>query len=83
MKESRITVRLPIELRRRVKAAARTEGKRESDVTREAVEQHVPNVSNGPTALERLRRAGFIGCIHDTPADLSTNRKYFNGFGDD
>lgn len=28
-----------------------------------------------------LARLGLIGCIVDTPADLSTNKKYMQGYG--
>jgi hypothetical protein len=28
-----------------------------------------------------LSRHGLIGCIHGTPSDLSTNKKYMTGYG--
>jgi hypothetical protein len=33
------------------------------------------------TSFEILSRQGLIGCIEGTPADLSTNRKYMQGYG--
>jgi hypothetical protein len=33
------------------------------------------------TAYETLSRLGLIGCIEGTPADLSTNKAHFEGFG--
>ena len=43
--------------------------------------------ANGVDAVNRqslfdvFDEAGLIGCIHDGPADLSTNPKYIEGFG--
>ncbi|MFO0898509.1 MAG: hypothetical protein U0836_13895 [Pirellulales bacterium] len=37
--------------------------------------------ANGETFFEAASRLGFIGCIDDGPADLSTNPKYMEGFG--
>jgi hypothetical protein len=33
------------------------------------------------TPYEILSRHGLIGCIEGTPADLSTNKKYMQGYG--
>jgi hypothetical protein len=33
------------------------------------------------TPYEILKRNGLIGCIEGTPADLSTNKKYMEGYG--
>jgi hypothetical protein len=33
------------------------------------------------TPYEVLSRLGLIGCIADTPADLSTNKQYMQGYG--
>ena len=33
------------------------------------------------TAYEILQRQGLIGCIDGTPPDLSTNKKYMQGYG--
>ncbi|MFW6114314.1 MAG: hypothetical protein ACOC7K_01085 [bacterium] len=40
-------------------------------------------VPSGGSALEGFRKRGFLGSIKDAPADLSTNRKYMEGFGRD
>jgi predicted DNA-binding protein len=42
MKDSRVTVRLSLDTRRGLQAAARGIGKRESDLIRDAVERHLP-----------------------------------------
>jgi predicted DNA-binding protein len=81
MKESRITVRLPAELRRRLKAAANRSGARESDIVRGAVERQFAAEDEEITAYDRAKRAGLIGAIAGTARDLSTNPKHFDGFG--
>lgn len=35
------------------------------------------------TALEAFERLGLVGCISDGPADLATNPKHMEGFGQD
>jgi metal-responsive CopG/Arc/MetJ family transcriptional regulator len=80
-KEYRVSVRFTAELRRRLEAAAKREGKRESEVVREAVEGHLARQQGEPTTYELLKRAGLIGIVKKAPADLSTNPRYFEGFG--
>ena len=81
MKDYRITVRVSADLRRRLRAAARRSGTRESDVVRGAVERQLAAEEGGLTAYERAKRAGLIGTVRGAARDLSTNRKYFDGFG--
>ena len=45
--------------------------------------QRAPASSAGvPTLHDALAAAGLLGCIEDGPADLSTNPKYMEGFGE-
>jgi predicted DNA-binding protein len=81
MKDYRITVRLPAELRRRLKDAALRSGTRESDIVRKAIERHFAAEEEGITAYERAKKAGLIGAIRSANRDLSTNPKHFDGFG--
>jgi len=81
MKDHRITVRFSPEVRRRLKASARRSGRRESDLVRSAVEEHLAAEESLLTAFERAEKAGLIGAVKGTPRDLSTNPKYFDGFG--
>ncbi len=80
MADSRISVRLSPELRGRLKTAARRSGMRESDLVREAVVLRLTS-QDVETAADRLERAGLIGAVHGAPADLSTNKSHFDGFG--
>jgi predicted DNA-binding protein len=81
MKGDRITVRLPAELRRRLKEAARHARTRESDLVRSAVERQLAVEDDAVTAYERAKRSGLIGAIRGASPDLSTNPKHFDGFG--
>jgi Arc/MetJ-type ribon-helix-helix transcriptional regulator len=81
MKDQRITVRFSPETRRRLKAAARRGGKRESDLVRSAVELHLAAEAGSLTAYEHAKKAGLIGAAQGTIRDLSTNPKHFDGFG--
>lgn len=81
MNSDRITVRLPPELRRKVKEAAHRLGIRESDLVRSAVELHLAAENNAGTAYERAKRASLIGVVRGASRDLSTNPKHFDGFG--
>jgi predicted transcriptional regulator len=81
MKDSRITVRLPATLRRRLKQAARSSGTRESDLVRVSVEQRLAGEDDEITAYERFKKAGLIGVVRRASKDLSTNSKHFDGFG--
>ena len=82
MKDHRITVRFSPELRRRLKASARRTGTRESDLVRGAVELQLAAEEGSITAYELAKKAGLIGAVKGTARDLSTNPKYFDGFGD-
>jgi predicted DNA-binding protein len=81
MKDHRITVRFPLDLRRRLKAAARRSGTRESDLVRGAVELQLAAEEKSLTAYETAKKAGLIGAVKGRLRDLSTNQKYFDGFG--
>ncbi|MGA2145348.1 MAG: hypothetical protein ABSH49_10335 [Bryobacteraceae bacterium] len=81
MKDHRITVRISPETRRRLKAAARRGGRRESDLVRDAVELQLAAEEGSLTAYEHAKKAGLIGAAKGTVWDLSTNPKYFDGFG--
>jgi Arc/MetJ-type ribon-helix-helix transcriptional regulator len=82
MKDHRITVRFSPETRRQLRAAARRGGKRESDLVRGAVELQLAAEAASLTAYEHAKKAGLIGAVKGTIRDLSTNPKYFDGFGE-
>lgn len=80
MATNRISVRLPEKLTARLRARSRAKGTSESNLVREALEKYLEVPAGNRTAYELAEAAGIIGSI-DGPADLSTNRNYFEGFG--
>jgi predicted DNA-binding protein len=81
MKDNRISVRFSPEMRQRLQAVARSGGKRESDIVSAAVERQLASEERPQTAYELAKRAGLIGMVKGKIRDLSTNPKYFEGFG--
>jgi predicted DNA-binding protein len=82
VKDHRITVRFPAQLRQRLLSAARRTGRRESDLVRAAVEGHLAADELALTAYEHAATAGLlIGAVKGASRDLSTNPRHFDGFG--
>ena len=63
---------IPDELPRRLKDAA---------LVRSAAERQLEAGENSLTAYELAEIAGLIGVVKGAIRDLSTNPKYFDGFG--
>lgn len=82
MKGTRISVRFPGDLRRRLKAAAHRNGIQESDLVRAAVQRELAAQDNIPTAYDLAKKAGLVGIVRGPVRDLSTNRRRFAGFGE-
>jgi predicted transcriptional regulator len=81
MASRRISVRIQPEVERRLRREAAVNGCSESVVVRAALEAYFQREGAPETAHDAARRAGVIGCIGEAPADLSTNRRHFEGFG--
>ena len=82
MSSQRISVRVSGGIARRLKERSTATGAHESQVVREALEQYLSEKRTEETTFDLLREAGLIGCVNGAPRDLSTNKKYFKGFGE-
>ncbi len=82
MASQRISVRVPGGIARRLKERSRATNTRESQVVRDALEQYLSTNDSEQTTYDLLREAGLIGCVRGAPRDLSTNKRYFKGFGE-
>ncbi|HXJ14787.1 MAG TPA: ribbon-helix-helix protein, CopG family [Candidatus Limnocylindrales bacterium] len=82
MASQRISVRVSGGIARRLKERSRATGAGESQVVREALEQYLSENRTEETTFDLVRAAGLIGCAGGAPRDLSTNKKYFKGFGE-
>jgi len=56
-------------------------GAGESAVVRQALEEFLSKHREEKTAYDLALEAGLIGCAPGAPKDLSTNKRYFKGFG--
>lgn len=81
MANDRISVRLDKDTQRRLRDEARATGQSESDLVREALSAYFRRRPRPESCLELARQHGLIGCGKQLPADLSTNRRHFEGFG--
>jgi predicted DNA-binding protein len=81
MKDHRVTVRFPAELRQKLKDAAHRTRTRESELVRGAVERQLAAEEEALTAYEHVRKAGLIGAVRGAAPDLSTNPRHLDKFG--
>ena len=79
----RIQVRLDPQLMGELEAASRAAGVSPAEVVRVALREHLKAGKPGESCLDIARRIGIVGIYPDAPADLSTNRAHFDGFGRD
>ena len=72
------------EIARALRAASRQRGRWESSLAGEALEALLFGrpLSKPGSLYHRLKAIGFIGAMKGGPRDLSTNKKYFEGFGE-
>lgn len=75
MRTQRISVRIDKELQRRLEWEVETTGKREAEVVREALEEHLKKQVAGENAYTVALRCGIIGSIRGAPADLSKKKQ--------
>ena len=81
MTSQRITVRVPATLGTRLRHSSRMQGQTPSDLVRVALENYLGREATVGSAYELAEAAGLIGCVRRAAKDLSTNRRYFEGFG--
>lgn len=76
-----LSVKIPVELSRRVDAAAKTRQASKSAVVREALEAYFSQQPSAVPAASCLDLArDLIGSV-EGPRDLATNKKHMKGFG--
>ena len=81
MSTDRITIRIPESLGTRLRHQSRNRGQTPSELVRVALENYLGSRKGGRSAYDLAEQAGIIGCAPDLPKDLSTNPRYFAGFG--
>ena len=84
MSDCRLSIRITDQLKQDLGAVAESQGKSESDVVRQALEEYCAKSQRPVTAYDLAVASGLIGCAGPgLPSDLSTNKKHFEGFGRD
>jgi hypothetical protein len=81
MASQRITVRVPKTLGTLLRNRSRAKGQTPSDLVRVALETYLGRGEKSRSAYELAEEAGLIGCVRRAPKDLSTNPRFFDGFG--
>ncbi len=80
--ETRISVRLSAALASKLKKEVSVRRTSESTVVREALETYFQHQAPTESCYDALVRLGIAGSAKNLPSDLSTNKKYFKGFGE-
>lgn len=81
MSSNRISVRIPEGLTSKLRSRSKAKGSTESDLVREALESYLSGPIAHQTAYDLAEASGIVGSVKNAPKDLSTNRRYFQGFG--
>ena len=77
-----ITVAIDDSLNTRFESEAQRLGVPPSAVIGRVLAEHFDEQPSGRNALELARELGLVGFLKGLPADLSTNPKYLEGFGE-
>jgi hypothetical protein len=79
MKTYRLSTRIDEQTRKRLEKRALIEAKDESAIVRDALNSYLSTTVE--SAHDVFQRIGGIGVAKGLPPDVSTNKKYFEGFG--
>jgi hypothetical protein len=77
MAAARISIRIHLDLRRRLQQAASTNSQCAAEVVRAAPEAYLAGRAKPETSWALARRIGLLGCIKGGAGDLSVNRAHF------
>jgi hypothetical protein len=81
MSSDRITVRIPKALETLIRDTSRARETTSLELVRTALWAYLGREASPHSAYELAKEAGLIGCARHAPKDLSTSRRYFEGFG--
>ena len=82
MKEQRITIRLDEQEHSILSSLSRKENKTESEIVRAALRKYFQETLAQQNSYELAQQLGIIGVTKELPSDLSSNKEYFEGFGE-
>lgn len=76
-----ISVTLPNALGAKLTAKAKQRRTTKSAIVRAAIEQYLEHTAEPPCGSVAALAKDLIGCVSGGPPDLSYNKKYLEGFG--
>ena len=78
-----LTLKISETMAAELEAKAKRLSKSKSEIVRSALDKdlHGPGKQSEISAYDALEALGVIGCVEDAPPDLSTNKKYMEGYG--
>ncbi|MGK7877319.1 MAG: ribbon-helix-helix protein, CopG family [Xenococcaceae cyanobacterium] len=82
MKEQRITIRLDEQEHSLLSSLSLRENKTESEIVRAALRKYCQEALASQSSYSLAQELGIIGITEELPSDLSTNKAYFEGFGE-
>lgn len=82
IKEARITIRISEQEQLLLSGLSQRKNKTESEIVREALRKYLKEAMTEQNCYDLAMELGIIGVASGQPSDLSTNKDYFNGFGE-
>lgn len=82
MSDRRLSVRIDPKLHKLLRKRAKASGRSESEIVRSSLQKELGATKPRRTLYDALNESGYIGSISGGPPDLSTNKKYMEGFGE-
>ena len=77
-----LTIKIPLALESQLRNASQRLQMSRSELVRRALEAYLNRPNDGPQAPSALSLAGDLaGCFDGGPADLASNPKHLEGFG--
>lgn len=76
-----LSIKLPKILDERLEATAKERKKTKAEIILEALQEYLAKQEGTEPVTAYDLAKEFIGCIEEGPSDLSTNKKYMEGYG--
>lgn len=74
-----LSIKLPKPVAARLAALAKRTGRTKREIVLAAIERELEREGESGSMLDGIR--DLVGCVRGGPPDLSTNKKYMEGFG--
>lgn len=77
-----LTVKIPAQLERELRLLSAREHRPRSEVVRQAIQEYISSRAPTLAPASALELAGdLVGCFTGGPADLASNPRHLDGFG--